>query len=34
VRNRLEAVGDVRLHHPPSTPPGLIDEYLWPDPEN
>ena len=28
VRNRLEAVGDVRLDHPPATPPGLIDEHL------
>ncbi len=28
VRNRLETVGDVRLDHPPATPPGLIDEHL------
>ena len=28
MRNRLKAVGDVRLHHPPAAPPGLIDEDL------
>lgn len=28
VRNRLETVGDVRLDHPPATPPKLIDEHL------
>ena len=28
MRNRLETVGDIRLDHPPSAPPGLIDEHL------
>src|SRR4051812_29699374 len=28
MRDRLETVGDVRLDHPPATPPGLIDEHL------
>ena len=28
MRNRLKAVGDVRLHHPAPAPPGLIDEDL------
>jgi site-specific DNA recombinase len=27
-RDRLEAVGDVRLDHPPAAPPGLIDQHL------
>ena len=28
VRNRLEAVGDVRLHHPAPAPEGLVEQYL------
>ena len=28
MRNRRKAIGDIRLHHPPPTPPGLIYEYL------
>src|SRR3954452_13532069 len=28
VRDRLKTVGDVRLDHPPSAPPRLIDEDL------
>src|SRR5919197_700668 len=28
VRNRGETVRDVRLHHPPATPPGLINSDL------
>jgi hypothetical protein len=28
LRYRREAVGDIRLDHPPAPPPGLIDEYL------
>jgi site-specific DNA recombinase len=28
VRNRGKAARDVRLHHPPPTPPGLINEHL------
>ena len=27
-RNRRKTVGDIRLHHPPTTPPRLIDEHL------
>ncbi len=27
-RDRLEAIGDVRFHHPPLTPPGLINQHL------
>ena len=28
MRNRRKAIGDVRLDHPPATPPALIDEHL------
>jgi hypothetical protein len=28
VRNRREAVGDVRLHHPPAAPRLLVHEHL------
>ena len=28
MRNLRKAVGDIRFNHPPSTPPGLIDEHL------
>ena len=28
MRNRRKAIGDIRFHHPPPTPPGLIHEYL------
>jgi hypothetical protein len=41
MRNRRKAVGDIRLHHPPATPPSLIDDDLksivlpplWAEPE-
>ena len=28
VRNRRKAFGDIRLDHPPPTPPGLVDQDL------
>ena len=28
MRNRRKAVGDIRLNHPPPTPPGLINKHL------
>src|SRR6476659_7309418 len=30
ARNRRKAIGDIRLDHPPATPPGLINEHLQP----
>jgi len=28
MRNRRKAISDIRFHHPPPTPPGLIHEHL------
>ena len=28
MRNRRKTIGDIRLDHPPATPPGLINEHL------
>jgi hypothetical protein len=28
MRNRRKTVGDIRFHHPPPTPPGLVHENL------